>query len=191
MPDTSTLLTNLILYGLLPLWGIAGFVDWCCHRVTRIERTSGLKESLIHSLMGIQLGIPILLCLLFEVNALLLVICIAAWLAHEIVAHWDVHYSAPVRHISIWEVHAHNYMATIPLYLMMLIVVLNWDVILRLAQGDWHGQFTLVPISTPHGGEMYLPYYLIFMALLCVVPYVEENIRCLRVALKPKQGDTA
>ena len=68
MEDPSRLLINLILYGLLPLWGIAGFIDWCCHRATKVESTSGLKESLVHSLMGVQLGIPILLCLLFEIN---------------------------------------------------------------------------------------------------------------------------
>ena len=58
MTATNQLLVNLILYGLLPLWGICGFIDWCCHRATRVERTSGLKESLIHSLIGVQLGIP-------------------------------------------------------------------------------------------------------------------------------------
>ena len=84
MTATNQLLMNLILYGLLPLWGIAGFIDWCCHRATRVERTSGLKESLIHSLMGVQLGIPIILCLLFEVNVLVLLICILMWLMHEV-----------------------------------------------------------------------------------------------------------
>src|SRR5688572_20667372 len=73
-------LINLILYGLLPLWGIAGFIDWCCHRATKVESTSGLKESLVHSVMGIQLGIPILLCLLFEINVLVLFICVLMWL---------------------------------------------------------------------------------------------------------------
>jgi len=37
MEDPSRLLINLILYGLLPLWGIAGFIDWCCHRATKVE----------------------------------------------------------------------------------------------------------------------------------------------------------
>ena len=43
MPTTDQLLLYLILYALLPLWGITGFVDWCCHRATGIERTSGLR----------------------------------------------------------------------------------------------------------------------------------------------------
>jgi hypothetical protein len=178
--DTKQLLINLILYGLLPLWGITGFIDWICHRRSQVESTSGLKESLIHSLMGVQLGIPILLCLTFSVNALILLICAAAWLAHEFVAHWDVKYSAPRRTITIWEVHVHNYMATVPLYLLMLIVVINWEVAVRLLHGS--GQFSLQRLNKPIGSDSYLPEYLIFMTILCVFPYLEENYRCLRYA---------
>ena len=56
MIDTNDLLINFLLFVLLPIWGIAGFCDWLCHRATRIESTSGLKESLMHSLMGVQLA---------------------------------------------------------------------------------------------------------------------------------------
>jgi hypothetical protein len=183
MEDPKHLLINLILYGLLPLWGIAGFVDWCCHRATKVETTSGLKESLIHSLMGIQLGIPIVLCLLFEVNVLVLLLCVLMWLLHEVAAHWDVHYATPRRHISIWEVHVHNYMATVPLYLLMLVIILNWEVAVKTFTLDWSGQFYLRPRSERPGGPAYLPGYLMFMTVLCVFPYLEENIRCLRHAL--------
>jgi hypothetical protein len=182
LADTNALLLNLVLYGMLPLWGIAGFVDWCCHRATKIEQTSGLKESLMHSLMGIQLGIPIVLCLLFKVNVLILLICIAAWLLHESIAHWDVHYAAPRRTISIWEMHVHNYMATLPIFLLMLIVVLNWPVVQKLVSFDWAGQLSLQRVEVPHGSSTYLQHYLLFMAVLCVVPYIEENLRCLRAA---------
>jgi hypothetical protein len=184
MPSTDELLVYLILYGLLPLWGITGFIDWYCHRATRIEHTSGLRESLIHSLMGVQLGIPIVLCLLFRVNVLVLLICIFIFLCHEVVAHYDVHYSAPLRRISIWEVHVHNYMATIPLYLLMLIAVLNWPVVLQLVSLDWQGQLALERIAIPQVSSGYLRSYLAFMGVLCVIPYVEENLRCLRITIK-------
>ncbi|WP_205597695.1 hypothetical protein [Paraferrimonas sp. SM1919] len=74
--QTNQLLINVLLYLFLPLWGIAGFIDWCCHRATKIEHNSGLKESLMHSLMGLQIAIPMALCLVFTVNALILLICI-------------------------------------------------------------------------------------------------------------------
>ena len=186
MPDTNQLLINLILYGILPLWGVAGFIDWCCHRATRIEKTSGLKESLIHSLMGAQLGIPIILVLTFQVNVLILLICLIAWSSHELVAHWDVHYSAPLRRISIWEVHVHNYLATIPLYLLMLIMVLNWDVVTKMLTLDWGGQFSLTLSEIQQVTPAYLRGYLASMAVLCAFPYLEENIRCLRAVREAK-----
>jgi len=183
---TNQLLINLILYGLLPLWGITGFIDWCCHRATHIETTSGLKESLIHSAMGIQLGIPIVLSIMFYINVSILLICIAAWLLHEVIAHWDVYYSAPKREISIWEVHVHNYMSTIPLYLLMLIIVMNWEMFMNLITLNWEGHMQIQRMATPHGSPVYLKYYLLFMAITCVLPYVEENFRCLRVYLKQR-----
>jgi hypothetical protein len=180
MPTTDQLLVNLVLYGILPLWGVAGFIDWYCHRATHIEHTSGLRESLVHSLMGVQLGIPILLCLLYQVNVLILLLCIAAFLLHEVVAHYDVHYATPRRTISIWEVHVHNYMATIPLYLLMLITIINYDIALKLIRLEWAGQFSLQRVPVPHGGSGYLRGYLLFMGVLCVAPYIEENLRCIR-----------
>lgn len=182
--DTHALLIQLLLYVFLPLWGIAGFIDWCCHRATRIESTSGLKESLMHSVMGIQIAIPILLCLLFEINVAILLVCIAALLLHEFVAHMDVHYASPKRRISIWEMHAHNYLATLPLYMLCLILVVNWPVTLKLLTFDWGGQMKFVPVAEAHGGENYLLGYLAFMSVVCVFPYFEELVRCFYVRLK-------
>ena len=72
--DASTLVLNILLYVLLPLWVVAGGVDWLCHRATNIESTAGLREALVHAIMGVQVGIPILLGLLFEVNVLVLIL---------------------------------------------------------------------------------------------------------------------
>ena len=187
MATTDQLLISLILYGLLPLWGISGFVDWCCHRSTRIEQTSGLKESLIHSLMGIQLGVPIVLGLLFRINIPILLICVAAFLIHEFLAHWDVSYSSPLRRISIWEMHAHSYMATIPLFMLMLLAVINWEIVIKLVTLDWAGALAFEPAPTRSSMPAYLPGYLAFMAVLCVFPYAEENLRCWLAARRSQQ----
>ena len=188
--DTSNLLINFLLFVLLPIWGIAGFSDWLCHRATHIESTSGLKESLLHSLMGIQIGIPILLCLLFEINVLILLLCFFVWGLHEIIAHLDVHYAAPRRKISIWEMHAHNYLSTLPMYMLASILIINWPIFLKLLRFEWQGQIQLVRLEQPHGGEGYLPIYLSFMALICVFPYIEENLRCLHQYLKDRGSTT-
>lgn len=178
--EINELLIQLLLYVFLPLWGIAGFVDWCCHRATKIEDTSGMKETFMHSVMGVQIAIPILLCLLFEVNVLVLLICFAALILHEGIAHWDVRYAAPRREISIWEMHAHCYLSTLPLYMLSIIAIINWDIVIKLVTLDWSGQFGFSPVTKAHGGDAYLPWYLSFMAMLCVFPYMEEFVRCFR-----------
>jgi hypothetical protein len=182
--DTSILLINVMLYVFLPLWGIAGFADWCCHKATKIEATSGIKESLMHSLMGIQMAIPIMLCLVYYVNVLVLLICIITWISHEIVAHCDVRYASPKREISIWEMHAHTYLGSLPLYMLTSIIVINWDVFQQLITINWVGNMSLIYLDEPHGTSSYLPAYLAFMAVVCVFPYVEENIRCFKVYLR-------
>lgn len=182
--DTNTLLIQLLLYLFLPLWGIAGFVDWCCHRATKIESTSGLLESFMHSIMGLQIAIPILLCLLFEINVLVLLVCVSVLILHEIVAHLDVHYAAPKRKISIWEMHAHNYLSTLPLYMLSIIVVMNWSTALKLVSFQWQGEMHLTRLAEAQGGSSYLFGYLTFMTVLCVFPYFEEFIRCAFVRIK-------
>ncbi len=182
--ENSDLLINLLLYLFLPLWGIAGFIDWMCHRASHIESTSGLKESLMHSLMGVQIGLPILLCLLFQVNVLILLICLFFLVLHESVAHWDVAYASTKREITIWETHAHNYLATLPLFMISIIAVINWPIVLKLVSLDWQGQMNFVPIDHSHGGDNYIWYYMIFTFCVGILPYVEENIRCLKYQLQ-------
>jgi hypothetical protein len=186
--ETGQLLINLLLFVFLPLWGIAGFVDWLCHRATHIETTSGLKESLMHTVMGIQVGIPIVLCILYRVNVLILLLCFAAWLLHEVVAHMDVKFASPRRKISIWEMHAHSYLATLPLFMLSIIAVINWPVVLDLVQFNWAGQLTLQRMEYEHGFDGYFAVYFSFMAFVCVFPYLEENVRCVVHQLRKEEA---
>ncbi|MGZ3585148.1 MAG: hypothetical protein ACXVCT_20590 [Ktedonobacterales bacterium] len=54
-----------LLYVVLPTWLAAGFADYLFHRRTKIEQTSGPRESLIHWLMMTETGIPVLMGLFF------------------------------------------------------------------------------------------------------------------------------
>ena len=40
--------TVLLMYFVLPIWLMAGFSDWLCHRASHIETITRAKESLIH-----------------------------------------------------------------------------------------------------------------------------------------------
>ena len=57
MEQDPTLL--LLMYFVVPVWLMAGFADWLCHRATNIEITSGAKESVIHLLLFAEVRGPL------------------------------------------------------------------------------------------------------------------------------------
>ena len=77
---------RLLLGGVMPLWLGAGLADWYLHRRTRIEETSGARESAIHMLLFAQAGVPVLLGLFCEVNAGVLASAYGAAAAHSATA---------------------------------------------------------------------------------------------------------
>ncbi len=188
--DTEVLILNFILFVILPLWGLSGLFDWWCHKKSDIEKTSGLKESLIHALMGAQIGIAFILGIFFELTVLTYLIMFVCLVMHEVVAHWDVRYSQPKRNITIWEMHAHNYLGTIPLYLFALISVLGWEVVTKTLSLSWSDSFAFRFRDTPIGGARYYVIYGIFISLVCVFPYVSEVLRCWRYEKEVKANGT-
>src|SRR3954469_23859099 len=94
MEDNARL---LLMYVVFPLWVAAGLADWACHRRTRIESTSGLKENLYHWLLLAQMGAATLAVGLFEINAAVLLLVFAAYLAHELTTWVELHYTVPRR----------------------------------------------------------------------------------------------
>ncbi|TGQ96491.1 diguanylate cyclase, partial [Mesorhizobium sp. M1C.F.Ca.ET.204.01.1.1] len=87
----------ILMYFILPVWLIAGFADWLCHRATHIEYTTGAKESLIHLLMFAEVGIPLPAAMFLEVNALVIAVMIVTFFVHEATAMWDVRYATTAR----------------------------------------------------------------------------------------------
>ena len=69
----------ILMYFVLPLWLVAGFADWLCHRASHIETTTGAKESLIHLLMFTEVGIPLLAAMFLDINALIIAGMLVAW----------------------------------------------------------------------------------------------------------------
>lgn len=178
--ETEVLILNFILFVILPLWGLSGLADWWCHKKSGIEKTSGLKESLIHALMGAQIGIAFVLGIFFELTVLTYLIMFVILVVHEFIAHWDVSYSSPKRKITIWEMHAHNYLGTIPLYLFALISVLGWEITKKTVTLQWSDSLYFKIRDTPIGGAHYYVAYGIFITVVCGFPYVSEVLRCWR-----------
>lgn len=122
----------LLLYFIMPVWFLAGFADYLCHRASDIAHTAGPKESLIHLLMFGEVAVPLLMCLFFEINALVFAVMIAAFLAHEATALWDVSYAIEHRYVSPVEQHVHSFLEMIPLMAGAFVAVLHWPQLLAL-----------------------------------------------------------
>jgi hypothetical protein len=54
--DSSAITRDFLLYFIVPQWTAAGVADWLCHRASRIEQTTGARESLLHLLMLVEVG---------------------------------------------------------------------------------------------------------------------------------------
>jgi hypothetical protein len=100
---------------LLPLWAVAGFGDYLCHRATRIAATPfGAGESLLHLLQWVQVVIPAAALLLFGLQIWTIVVAAAFVAAHSATAWWDERRARPQRFISVAENHCHAYLISIP-----------------------------------------------------------------------------
>lgn len=130
--DTRMATQQFLLYFIVPLWLAAGFADWLCHRKTKIEKTTGAKETLIHLLMLGEMGVPVLAGLFLEINAAVLALMIGAFFVHEATALWDVSYAVTRRKVTPIEQHIHSFLEMLPLMAVSFISVLHWRKLLEL-----------------------------------------------------------
>ncbi|YCH29055.1 diguanylate cyclase [Erwinia sp. PK3-005] len=167
----------LLLYLVLPIWLIAGFCDWLCHRATHIETTAGLKETWIHILMFIEMGLPLLSALFLDVNALVIAAMIVLFFCHEATALWDVSYAVTARKVTPVEQHIHSFLEMVPLMALLLVVSRHWQQFLALfGLGSEPARFALKlrPDPLPTG---YIVAVLTAIFLLEILPYLEEYLR--------------
>jgi len=125
--DPEHALTRYLLYYIMPLWMAAGLLDWYWHKDTDIEHTAGIEESLIHLLMFTEVGAPIIMGLLLEINAGLLSGMIGAFFVHEATAFWVVAYATDHRHVKPREQHTHSFLEVLPFMVLAMASCLHWD----------------------------------------------------------------
>ncbi|MFL6660582.1 MAG: diguanylate cyclase [Rhizobacter sp.] len=180
-PDaTAQVVQMLLLWLLLPVWLLAGFGDWLCHRVQRIERSTGLRESLLHLAMLAEIGIGFAAALVLQVNAAVLLLIAACCLAHEVTTWLDLRYAASVRRIPVVEQWVHSLQLVLPWTGLISLMVIHRDQALAIvglgdALPDWRWRWKDPPLPASH-------VMLAFAAgaLLVVLPFVEEWWRCLK-----------
>jgi hypothetical protein len=184
--DVRNATLRYLLYGLMPAWFVPALLDWIQHRRTAIEYTTGLRESLIHALMMIEIGGPLALAMLCEINPLVLTVILASIAAHEATALWDV--STAVRSgrtVTPWEQHVHSFLESLPFIGSAALACLHWSEVRRLVgrprtPGAWR--------LRPKQNRLPLPYLTAVatgVAGLIALPYGEELVRCLRARRPP------
>jgi hypothetical protein len=127
MPGVALFLLMAVVF---PLWVAAGFADWACHRRTGIALTSGLKENALHWLMYAEIGIGMLAVAFLEIDAAVLAIVIAVFVAHEITVYGELQYSTIRRDVAPFEQMVHSFMELLPLVALALLAVIA-------DTGDW------------------------------------------------------
>lgn len=185
---TEAALRTILFYFLIPLWLAAGVADWGCHRASGIERTTGTKESILHSLMLAEVGLPLLAALFLEIDALLIALMVLAFVVHEATALWDVSYATySDREVTPFEQHMHSFLELMPLFALVCVATLHWGQVLALlGAGPEHARFTLAWKATPLPAA-WLAAVLIAVALFGVAPYAEELVRCARTQFNARR----
>ena len=178
MPDVTV---RLLLFFVMPLWLAAGFADYVCHRAMRIESTSGAKESLLHLAQLVEISIPILAALFFEIDALVFAIMIASLVAHELTAFWDSRYAASAREVPPIEQHVHSFLEVLPLTALLMVASLAWPQFAALfGVGPEPARFELV-LRTDPVPVAYIVTILVLVFVFELLPYAEELVRGLVV----------
>lgn len=182
--DTESAVTRYLLYVLMPMWTACGVLDWYWHKKTDIEHTAGTRESLIHALMFTEIGAPIVMAMLFKVNAGLLAVMSGLLVAHEATAAWDVSYAIKHREVKPAEQHTHSFLEVLPVMALSMVACLHWEEVQALfgkgAKRDWGLRLKERKLSWGYRaalGGMILGGV--------VIPFANELWRCLRARKEP------
>jgi hypothetical protein len=136
----DVLLWNLLGYVVYPTWLIVGLADYWTHQRTAIATTSGARESALHLVQAAQIGIPVLIVLFAELNALALAVMALCVAAHTVTAYVDLKVASPRRHVWPAEQMVHAFLITLPLFALAVIFVLHRTALIAAdsTAASWH-----------------------------------------------------
>jgi hypothetical protein len=164
---------SILVYIVLPLWVICGFLDYLCHRASHMTNVTGPRESAIHWLMLAEVGLPLTLAVFFRINALLLALMLICLAAHEVTGYRDLKVAMATRTVTVFEHQIHSLLEVLPLTAILLTMSLHWPQALALfGLGSEAADFALRWKEPPGWGEI-IPPAAAFL-LLALLPYGEE-----------------
>jgi hypothetical protein len=148
--------------------------------IAQIERTSGTRESLIHLLMMTEVGVPLTLCLLCEINPLILTMIMCSIAAHEATARWDVSTAEHSgREVTTWEQHVHSFLESMPIMAASTLGCLHWRQVRELLGGIRNREAWRRLLEAGTTTHRYLAAIGAAVVGAIVVPYGEELLRCV------------
>ena len=166
---------SFFLFVVLPAWLGPGLLDWWCHRRTRIEEPANgsTVESLVHSAMFAEAGLPLLLAIAFEMNPLLITLMTGAAMGHEATAMLDVRLAQKSqRRVSQWEQHVHSFLEVTPFWIVPLMVLLSAPMTSRWSLTRRASVLSKRDLAIVAGG----------VTVAGILPYAEELLRCSRLS---------
>jgi hypothetical protein len=155
-------------------------VDWNQHRRSRIEQTAGSRESFIHLMMMTEVGVPLTLGLLCEINPLILSTILVALAAHEATALWDVSTAEHSgRQVTTFEQHVHSFLESMPIMAASALGCLRWRRVRELLGGArsrdaWRLRWKEEPLPAGYLGAIGAG-----VVFAVALPYGEELLRCI------------
>lgn len=161
------LVRYLLMYGVLPLWILAGLVDWWCHRRAGIETTSGGRESVFHLVMFAQTGLGGIAAMILQVNLGLLALLVLLFLLHECTTWLELRFVNERRKINSTEQMVHSFMELLPLAAILLLADM-YD-----GSGEWSLRVKDEPLPVT-----YLVTSCVAVTALNIIPLIEEAWRC-------------
>jgi hypothetical protein len=170
---------DVLVFLVLPLWVLAGFTDYLCHRATDIEHANGAKESVLHWLMLGETGLPVLAAAFLQVNALVMIFMIVGLVAHELTGWVDLQLAMRTRKVTAFEQQVHSLLEVLPFTAMLLVMILHWGQTQALfGFGKQAADFSLTLKPFPGWAAVLPP--AIAVLVFAIIPYAEEFVRGLR-----------
>lgn len=181
-------LSRMTAYFIVPVWIGAGFLDYIWHRQTKIETTSGIEESLMHSLMMVEAAPAVLAPLFVEINAGVLAGMIGLATLHELTVLWDLWFTTPRRAIPAGEQVTHTFLESPPFMVAAAAVATHWEQFQALlGRGRQHPRYNL-RLQKPPLPASTLVVMFAGLGLLGALPHFDELRRCFEAKREGRIG---
>jgi hypothetical protein len=173
-----------LMYVLPPLWLSSSLADWACHRYSRIEETTGVKESLIHLLLLGEMGIPVLATAFLEITSPVILTMMGSFLVHEATVYCDLRIAVAEREVTPIEQMVHSFMEMLPLVGIWLVSLLREEELRALVGTSARSPDISLRLKEKPLPIGYRAGLLTAIALFGGIPYIEELWRTARAAAR-------